>query len=84
MELAGGETLRFDMLYSALGLRHASQLATGLGARAQDDGQLLVDDRMRTTVPDLYAVGDVAAGLNQIAVAAGHAAIAATEIHNSL
>jgi thioredoxin reductase (NADPH) len=32
----------------------------------------------------LYAAGDVAAGLNQISVAAGHAAIAATAIHNSL
>lgn len=32
----------------------------------------------------LYAVGDVAEGLNQISVAAGHAAIAATDIHNSL
>jgi thioredoxin reductase (NADPH) len=35
-------------------------------------------------VPGLYAAGDVAAGLNQINVAAGQAAIAATAIHNSL
>ena len=84
VELADGETASFDLLYSALGLRHASQLATALGARAQDDGQLLVDEHMQTTVAGLYAVGDVAAGLNQIGVAAGHAAIAATAIHNSL
>lgn len=84
VELADGETLQFDVLYSALGLRHTSRLATELGARAQDDGQLEVDGHMQTTVPGLYAVGDVAAGLNQIGVAAGHAAIAATAIHNSL
>ena len=84
VELADGEIASFDLLYSALGLRHASQLATALGARAQDDGQLLVDEHMQTTVAGLYAVGDVAAGLNQIAVAAGHAAIAATAIHNLL
>jgi thioredoxin reductase (NADPH) len=35
-------------------------------------------------VPGLYAAGDVVAGLNQIAVAAGQAAIATTAIHNGL
>jgi thioredoxin reductase (NADPH) len=84
IELADGEKLRFDMLYSALGLRHASQLATALGAQAQENGQLVVDEHLRTTVAGLYAVGDVAASLNQINIAAGHAAIAATAIHNSL
>lgn len=84
VEMPQGETLRFDMMYSALGLRHASQLAVDLGAQAHDDGQLAVDSHMQTTVPGLYAVGDVAAGLNQINVAAGQAAIAATAIHNSL
>jgi len=35
-------------------------------------------------VPGLYAVGDVTRGLNQISVAAGQAAVAATRIHNRL
>jgi thioredoxin reductase (NADPH) len=83
VELEGGERLAFDVLYPALGLTHASQLATALGARAQEDGQLEVDCHMQTTVPGLYAAGDVVVGLNQINVAAGHAAIAATAIHNS-
>ena len=84
VEMPDGDRLAFDVLYPALGLAHASELATALGARAQEDGQLLVDDHLRTTVPGLYAAGDVALGLNQINVAAGHAAIAATAIHNSL
>lgn len=84
VELDGGQQLDFDVLYPALGLTHASQLATELGARAQDDGQLEVDEHLQTTVQGLYAAGDVAAGLNQINVAAGQAAIAATAIHNSL
>jgi thioredoxin reductase (NADPH) len=84
VEMDDGQVLGFDVLYPALGLTHASQLATALGARAEDDGQLLVDDHFETTVPGLYAVGDVAVGLNQINVAAGQAAIAATAIHNSL
>jgi thioredoxin reductase (NADPH) len=84
VEMVDGRKLDFDVLYPALGLRHASQLATDLGARIADNGQLVVDDHLQTTVRGLYAAGDVAAGLNQIAVAYGHAAIAATAIHNGL
>jgi thioredoxin reductase (NADPH) len=84
VEMPGGERLAFDVMYPALGLTHASQLATALGARAQEDGQLLVNEHLCTTVEGVYAAGDVAVGLNQINVAAGHAAIAATAIHNSL
>jgi thioredoxin reductase (NADPH) len=84
VEMHNGEILEFDVLYPALGLTHASELATRMGAQAQEDGQLVVDDHYQTTVPGLYAAGDVAAGLNQINVAAGQAAIASTAIHNQL
>jgi len=84
VELAGGGTLEFDVLYPALGLVHACGLATAMGAKCRPDGQLEVSDHYETTVPGLYAAGDVALDLNQINVAAGQAAIAATAIHNSL
>lgn len=81
VEMEGGQLLAFDVLYPALGLVHASQLATALGARTRADGQLEVDAHYETTVAGLYAAGDVAVDLNQINVAAGQAAIAATAIH---
>ena len=84
VELQNGQVLEFDTLYPALGLNHACELATGLGARARDNGQLEVDAHQQTTVDGLYVAGDVAVDLNQISVAAGHAAIAATAIHNRL
>jgi thioredoxin reductase (NADPH) len=84
VELEDGAELEFDTLYPALGLVHASGLATALGARSRADGQLEVGDHYETTVADLYAAGDVAMDLNQINVAAGQAAIAATAIHNRL
>jgi thioredoxin reductase (NADPH) len=80
---AGRETA-FDMVYSALGTKPANSLATGLGAALESDGRLIVDDHGRTSIPGLYAVGDVVRGLNQIAVATAEAAIAATAIHNHL
>lgn len=84
VEMVDGRKLGFDVLYPALGMTHGSRLARELGAQAQDDGQLVVDDHQQTTVAGLYAAGDVAMGLNQISVAYGHAAIAATAIHNAL
>lgn len=84
VELQNGQVLEFDTLYPALGLHHACELATALGARARDDGQLEVDSHQQTTVDGLYVAGDVAVDLNQISVAAGHAAIASTAIHNRL
>lgn len=84
VQFEGGERMQFDVLYPALGLHHASGLATALGAKANDAGQLEVSSHCETSVPGLFAVGDVASGLNQINVAAGEAAIAATAIHNRL
>jgi thioredoxin reductase (NADPH) len=83
--LASGEAgFEADVLYSALGTRVNSGLARALGAECAPNGALLVDAHQQTTVDGLYAAGDVVAGLNQIAVAMGHAAIAATAIHNRL
>ncbi|HEV7390243.1 MAG TPA: NAD(P)/FAD-dependent oxidoreductase [Burkholderiales bacterium] len=84
LQTRSGALYRFDTLYSALGCRVRSDLARTLGAACDGIGQIVVDDRLRTTVPGVYAAGDVANDLNQIAVGAGHAAIAATAIHNLL
>jgi thioredoxin reductase (NADPH) len=82
--LKDGSEFTFDLLYPFLGCDVRSDLAVGLGARHTKVGCLVVDDHLQTTVPGLYAVGDVVSDLHQIAVASGHAAIAATHIHNRL
>lgn len=82
--LAGERRLSVDVLYPALGCDVRSQLATDLGARSTDIGNLYVDDKQQTSVEGLYAAGDVVTDLHQLSVATGHAAIAATAIHNSL
>jgi len=82
--LESGKKLAFDVLYPALGCEVRSKLAVALGARATENGNLLVDDCQRTSVEGLYAAGDVVSDLHQISVGLGHAAIAATKIHNEL
>ena len=82
LRTASGEEHRFEVLYSALGLKLRSELALGLGAEQDGTGALAVDEHNRTTVPGLYAAGGVVRGLDQVVVAMGHGAIAATDIHN--
>ena len=79
-----GEDHHFDVVYPMLGETARSELAASLGAETTDCMELVVDAHQCTSVPGLYAVGDVVRGLNQISVAAGQAAVAATRIHNTL
>jgi thioredoxin reductase (NADPH) len=80
----GGALRSFDLVYSALGTSPNADLAGSLGARLGEDGRLFTDPHQQTSIPRLYAAGDVVRGLNQIAVATAEAAVAATAIHNSL
>lgn len=84
VEMADGSCHEFDVLYCALGAHVRSQLAMALGARCDEKHGLIVDDHLQTSIPGLYAAGDVVSSLDQLSVAIGQAAIAATAIHNSL
>jgi thioredoxin reductase (NADPH) len=74
----------FEVVYLALGCSSRHGLARSLGARCDEQGALVVDAHQQTTVPGLYAAGDVVRGLNQVVVAAAESAVAATDIHNKL
>jgi thioredoxin reductase (NADPH) len=84
VDLQSGGRLDFDVLYPALGCDVRGDLALALGAKANETGNLIVNDAQLTSVSGLYAAGDVVSDLHQISVAVGHAAIAATKIHNEL
>lgn len=80
----GSRIRKFESVYAALGSKILSGLAVALGAKATDQGCLVVDEHQRTCVPGLYAAGDVVAGVDQIAHAIGQAAVAATALRNDL
>jgi thioredoxin reductase (NADPH) len=81
---ADGARLTFDAIYPALGSKVHSDLAAGLGADLTGDSCIKVDAHQRTTVPGLYAAGDVVIGLDQISHAMGQAGVAATTLRNDL
>lgn len=80
----GGEESVVDSLYGGLGLKVHSELGVRLGAQHDDQGYLHTDRHQETSVKGLYAAGDVVKALNQIAVAVGQAAVAASAIHLAL
>ncbi len=76
--------LAFASIYPALGSHIRSRLAGLLGAAEADAGCIVVDDHQRTSVPGLYAAGDVVIGLDQISHAMGEGGVAATTLRNDL
>ncbi len=76
--------MSFDSAYPALGSVIRSGLAEKCGAKLGDDGCIEVSDHYETSVPELFAAGDVVVGLDQISAAMGQAGIASTAIRNRL
>lgn len=74
----------FDVFYSALGCTPVSRLAAELGATRDENGALRVNAHQQTSIPGIFAAGDLVRGLNQVVVATAEAAVAATEMHNQL
>ena len=74
----------FDSIYPALGSDTHTQLAEMAGAKLANDRCIGVDNHQRTSVPGLYAAGDVVIGLDQISHAMGEGGVAATTIRNDL
>ncbi len=64
MTVAGGDALEADVLLVAVGRGPATR---GLGYEEQgiamDRGFVITDERLRTNVPHVYAVGDIVPGL---------------------
>lgn len=79
-----GRSYRFDLVYAAMGAPARGELARLAGARVDEEGAVITNEHMETSQTGLFAVGDVVTDLNQIAVAFGHAAIAASAIHRTL
>ncbi|MFM0626964.1 NAD(P)/FAD-dependent oxidoreductase [Paraburkholderia xenovorans] len=78
-----GAIHRFDSVYPVMGCDARTDVL-GLDLERDEDGMVRTDKHQRTSIQRLYAAGDIVNTLNQISVASGEAAIAATAIHKSL
>lgn len=59
--LDNGETLEVDMVVMGVGIRLNTGLAESGGLDLTERGEVMVDEYLRTSDPDIYAAGDVAA-----------------------
>jgi NADPH-dependent 2,4-dienoyl-CoA reductase/sulfur reductase-like enzyme/rhodanese-related sulfurtransferase len=56
--LKGGRALKADMIILSIGVRPDSSLAKEAGLEMGPGGGIIVDECMRTSDPDIYALGD--------------------------
>jgi len=66
VQLDNGDTLHADVVILSVGVRPDTTLALQVGAEIGPTGAIKVDHTMRTTVDDIYAVGDVAESFSLI------------------
>jgi thioredoxin reductase len=76
LRLGGGETVECQLGFFSIAHHPLTGLATQLGCERDPDGYLIVDANGATTVPGVFAAGDVTPGLQLVQVAAGSGAVA--------
>jgi thioredoxin reductase (NADPH) len=84
LEFDTDKSVKIDYLFTTRGDIFYNQLAKKLGAKVDPDGQIKIDQCMRTTVPGLYAAGCVTPANCQMIIAAGQGAAAAQAINRDL
>jgi NAD(P)H-nitrite reductase large subunit len=59
--LEDGETVEADLVVMGVGIRLNTEVAREAGLATWEDGALMVDETLRTSDPNIYAAGDIAA-----------------------
>jgi thioredoxin reductase len=76
VELKSGMRTACTMGFFSIGHRPRNTLARQLGCEVDDLGYVVVDDECETSVPGVYAAGDLTPGMQLVAVGVGKGAIA--------
>ncbi len=71
------KTVETSGVFVAIGYDPVNNLARAMGCDLDEDGYVVVDDGYRTSVPGVYAAGDLTGGLKQIVTAVSQGATAA-------
>ncbi|WP_123533355.1 NAD(P)/FAD-dependent oxidoreductase [Halosimplex salinum] len=81
LEFESGSVREYRGGFAMYGAEYNNGLASELGCAINDDGTIDVGDHGKTSVDDVYAVGDCTPGHNQIPVALGEGARAGIDVH---
>ncbi|MGZ0746328.1 NAD(P)/FAD-dependent oxidoreductase [Haloparvum sp. AD34] len=81
LEFEDGTEREYKGGFAMYGSEYNNGLATELGADVNDDGTVAVEDHGETTAENVYAVGDLTPGHNQVPIALADGAKAGISIH---
>ncbi len=87
IELADGRTPKLDALYIGPPNHLNSDIAQQLGCEIEDSpmGSIIWTDEMKmTTVPDVFAAGDITRAFHNVTFASADGVMAGTAVHRSL
>lgn len=84
LELDNGNRVELEALFTTRGDVYNNKIARQIGAETNDDGEIVVDASMQTTVHGVYASGCVTPANCQMIIAAGQGAVAGQAINRSL
>jgi thioredoxin reductase (NADPH) len=82
-----GTTIPAQGIFIAIGNLPYTELVDHLGIAKDEEGSLVVDARQETSVPGLYAAGDVTTGSNkfrQTIMSAAEGCLAAHSVHEDI
>ena len=82
--LANGMQLDTDKVFFTIGQYPADDLGVQLTCDRDDEGRVLINEHCHTSVPNVFAAGDITAGVQLAITAAASGARAAVAIHASL
>ncbi|HVE62875.1 MAG TPA: NAD(P)/FAD-dependent oxidoreductase [Mycobacteriales bacterium] len=84
VRLRSGEVVPTDVAFFSIAVTARAELAVMLGCETNDDGYIVVDDDCLTSVPGVYAAGDMTPGPHLVQVAAAEGAVAGFSCARSL
>lgn len=79
VQFQSGDSIPIDGIFIALGTASSADFARKMGAEISDN-RIVVNEKMATNLPGLYACGDTTGGLLQVAKAVYEGALAGTEL----
>ncbi|MDQ6885784.1 MAG: NAD(P)/FAD-dependent oxidoreductase [Gemmatimonadota bacterium] len=84
LELEGGRVLDCQRIFFSIGKYPSDDLGVQLHCRRDEEGFIITDERYHTSVPNVFAAGDIIAGPYLALRAAADGAVAGMAIHRSL
>ncbi|GAB4411092.1 MAG: FAD-dependent oxidoreductase [Thermodesulfovibrionales bacterium] len=78
-DIRSGEVreIKADGVFIAVGYEPNNEIAKRLGLELDGEGYIKVNDKQRTSMPMVYAAGDITGGIKQIVVAVSQGAVSA-------